>query len=149
MSLPVTALLALLLGLGCATAPPEGVPPRSAASTQPAAGHTTNAKGTAQPPVDVDASRPTAAVMYEQCRDRVEGRQMPSECTTDADCVATGCSGEVCLPRSMADGLVTTCEVLPCFAVLDSCGCVEGSCSWSVKDDHAAGGGIPVPLPGE
>ena len=76
----------------------------------------------------------TSADMYEQCRVRVEGRESAGECATDADCAAVGCSGEVCVSKTMAAGLATTCEVLPCFAVLDTCGCSAGVCSWALKD---------------
>lgn len=72
---------------------------------------------------------------------------MAGECDTDADCVATGCSGEVCLARANAEGLVTTCEVLPCFGVLEACGCIEGSCSWSVGAAEPPPGSAPVSLP--
>jgi len=90
---------------------------------------------------------PTPAHLYAECKERVEGRQVAGECDTDADCVASGCSGEVCLARANAEGLVTTCEVLPCFAVLTACGCIEGSCSWSVGGAEPLPGSAPVSLP--
>lgn len=73
------------------------------------------------------------AALYQQCKQRVEGPDKAGECTTSADCVRTGCSSEVCASTADAAGMMTTCEVLPCFAVLDACGCVDGVCSWSVK----------------
>lgn len=53
-----------------------------------------------------------------------------AECTTDADCVVTGCSGQVCAPEHRA----TTCEWREEYACYreptTSCGCVNGSCGW-------------------
>lgn len=73
--------------------------------------------------------------LYQECLDRVEGPSQDGECTTDADCVRAGCSGEACVP----DGtdLMTTCEIRLCFQALDSCGCVDGRCSWSLHPDGA------------
>ena len=73
--------------------------------------------------------------LYETCRVRVEGSSESGECKTDADCATAGCSSEVCVSKATAaSGLNTTCEVLPCFSVLDSCGCIEGTCSWALKE---------------
>ena len=76
----------------------------------------------------------TPAELYAECHDRVEGRSADGECTTDADCVAAGCSTETCITAEAAKGFMSTCEIKPCFAILDTCGCVEGQCSWSIKD---------------
>lgn len=55
----------------------------------------------------------------------------PAECTTDADCFETGCSGQVCAAEHRA----TTCEWRPEYACYNepttSCGCNEGQCGWS------------------
>lgn len=55
------------------------------------------------------------------------------KCSTDADCVTDGCSGQVC--RSVNDKpVVTTCEFLPCYnsrAYGVSCKCVSNMCQWS------------------
>lgn len=75
----------------------------------------------------------TPRTIYEACRERVEGPEAAGECATDADCAKAGCSGEVCVTAATAADLTTTCDVLDCFRVLDTCGCVEGVCSWSVK----------------
>ena len=73
--------------------------------------------------------------LYETCKTRVEGASVAGECQSDADCAAVGCSSEVCVSTvTAASGLNTTCEVLPCFSILDSCGCVEGICSWALKE---------------
>jgi eight-cysteine-cluster-containing protein len=70
---------------------------------------------------------------YEGCRDRVEGEDTPGECATDADCAPAGCGHEMCIPAARAGDVMSTCEVLPCFAVLDTCGCHAGVCTWTVK----------------
>jgi eight-cysteine-cluster-containing protein len=75
---------------------------------------------------------PTPEALYGQCRARVEGVSATGECASDADCTRAGCSGEVCVAASNKASAVTTCEILPCFSVLQACGCVEGLCSWSV-----------------
>lgn len=84
------------------------------------------------------------AALYEQCRVRVEGVSEPGECATDADCARAGCSSEVCVATARKAESVTTCEILPCFDVLSSCGCVEGVCAWSVGP---AAGRTRVQLP--
>lgn len=71
--------------------------------------------------------------LYAGCKARVEGQETDGECSTDADCARAGCSREVCLPAAQAANVSTTCDVQPCFAVLDHCGCVAGRCSWSLK----------------
>ena len=38
------------------------------------------------------------------------------------------------MPAAAAADIITTCERLPCFQRLDTCGCHEGVCSWTVKD---------------
>lgn len=57
----------------------------------------------------------------------------PDECTTDADCMRTGCSGQVCSNESV----ITTCEFRPeyaCYAEdFASCGCSNGSCGWDLN----------------
>ena len=150
MNARLTAPLLLALVAACASNPPEAAPPPAPA---PAAAEEVPA--VPSPPAApvggakeaVEAAGLTPQALYERCRSRVEGRESAGECETDADCMATGCSGEVCLTKEMAQGLATTCEMLPCFEVLDTCGCVEGVCSWSLKDSVPAGKTIPVPLP--
>ncbi len=75
------------------------------------------------------------ASLYENCKDRVEGANVPGECTTDADCARTGCSGEVCATAAEVESIMTTCEVRLCYHVLDACSCVEGGCGWSLHPD--------------
>lgn len=96
-------------------------------------------------PVELAATEPSATSLYEGCRARVEGLEAAGECVTDADCARTGCSGEVCVAAATAGEVVTTCEVLPCFAALDACGCHEGVCGWSLKAPALRK--FPLPLP--
>jgi len=70
--------------------------------------------------------------LYEGCRERVEGTETDRECAVDGDCVQTGCSSELCIAKSAAAGVMSTCEVRTCFQVLESCTCQEGHCRWVV-----------------
>jgi len=74
-----------------------------------------------------------AAALYAQCEDRLEQPESEGECSSDADCAPAGCSGERCITKAAAKDLMGTCEMLPCFQVVDTCGCVEGRCRWSLK----------------
>lgn len=135
------AVSSLLVGwlLGCAgllgtaeTVPPD-VPAEATTSSERVV------------PVEIAAAPPTASSLYEGCRVRVEGAETSGECATDADCARTGCSGEVCVASASAGDVVTTCEVLPCFAALDACGCHEGVCGWTLKEPALRK--FPLPLP--
>lgn len=53
-------------------------------------------------------------------------RNSNDACSTDADCKAGGCGGELC-HGVMNDG-ISTCDCTAPQGV--SCGCVNGSCSW-------------------
>ena len=70
--------------------------------------------------------------LYAECEDRVEAPEREAECTTDDDCMTSGCSGETCTTQDDAGELVSACEVLECFEVLDECGCQQGRCRWSI-----------------
>lgn len=146
----VPALVASLLG--CAGGPstadlpaadaPAATPPTDVekigdAPIAPADGVAT-ADGT---PLDAPV---TPESLYGACRERVEGVETAGECTTDADCAKVGCSQEVCVPAKLAGEIMTTCEVLPCFKALDTCGCNAGVCSWSLKSELP---GLPGRLP--
>ncbi|MEN0062484.1 MAG: eight-cysteine-cluster domain-containing protein [Myxococcota bacterium] len=74
--------------------------------------------------------------LYASCEVRVEQPQSAGECTTDADCQRSGCSSEVCTSAKMAGEVMTTCEIQPCFAVLDACGCHDGQCTWTVAEPN-------------
>lgn len=109
--------LALVLFAACSAKP--STPPEAPAPEAPAA--------TPEPVVEDPKS------LYAACEDRVEQPQTAGECTTDADCKAMGCSSEVCA-AAQSGPMMTTCEVQPCFAVLSSCGCHEGVCTWTLAD---------------
>ncbi len=72
------------------------------------------------------------AGLYEACRERVEHPEQAQECASDSDCKTVGCSGEVCVKASEEE-MLTTCDVLPCYRVLDSCGCLDGRCRWTIR----------------
>jgi len=87
------------------------------------------------PPPEPEVKLPSPDKLYAMCQDRVEKPQADGECTTDEDCVRAGCSSEVCTTAASAAELTTTCEDKLCFKALDTCGCVEGVCSWSLVDE--------------
>lgn len=54
-------------------------------------------------------------------------RNAGDACTSDDDCSAGGCGGEVCFNPALSDG-VSTCDcTTPAKA---NCGCVNGQCAW-------------------
>ena len=110
---------------------PSAPPEASAAGTEPAS----TEPGTV-------AADPAVQALYQQCLARVEGRETDNECTADADCVAAGCSTEICTTKEAAEGMMSTCENRPCFAVLDACGCNAGRCQWSLKESLPTGGAV-------
>lgn len=104
-------LTALFIGAGCkssSTGEPSA-PPKS-------------------PPPAVDPDPRTAAVSESDALyERVEGTALANACGSDADCMKTGCSGEVCA----AEEITTSCEVQDWPQGADAdCGCVDGQCVW-------------------
>jgi len=77
---------------------------------------------------------PSPEELYAMCEARVEEPRVDGECTSDADCATAGCAGEVCTTKAAAADVMTTCENKLCFSILDRCGCVDGQCSWAIKD---------------
>jgi len=60
------------------------------------------------------------------------GKSTYSECQTDDDCVATGCSNQTCQSK-YEEMIITTCEFRECFDVARlgvSCKCVDNMCQW-------------------
>ncbi|WP_437671766.1 hypothetical protein [Sorangium sp. So ce131] len=53
-------------------------------------------------------------------------RNSGDACTTDADCVAGGCGGDLCYNPAVSDG-ISTCE---CVGPELGCGCVDGTCTF-------------------
>jgi len=55
-------------------------------------------------------------------------------CDTDADCLVTGCSGQICA----SEHVFTTCEFRDEYACYSpqntSCGCIDGLCGWDPTD---------------
>lgn len=84
-------------------------------------------------PPDASAAPADAAAAYAACEARLEQPESAGECTSDDDCAPAGCSGERCITRVAAKDLMGTCEVLPCFEVVDTCGCDAGTCRWTLK----------------
>jgi eight-cysteine-cluster-containing protein len=130
----------LLLLLACSGGRPAAESP---AADPPVGSPPVNAEGGPDQPASTPGGTP--ADLYAACKDRVEGAGSAGECTTDADCVRTGCSSEVCVAKSAGQGM-STCEVLPCFAALDTCGCHEGQCSWRLKASVPTPGKLPLPV---
>lgn len=102
------------------------------------------------PPAPVAVQTP--AELYGECKDRVEGPQKDDECKTDADCATSGCGNEVCTTAAEKGNVMTTCEDKLCFKVLDSCGCHEGECTWTLKaetpiEKPGPAGSLPSSLP--
>ena len=119
--------LAFLLLTACAQRPTtvSVVPEAAPAERQPVAAAPGSGSGVGRGPPDPQS-------LYDGCRDRVEGTETDHECAQDADCVKTGCSSELCIAKSAAEGVMSTCEVRTCFQVLESCTCQEGHCRWVV-----------------
>lgn len=147
---PLLRPLALALLLSCGGPPaapaPDAPAPAAQPATSPAAPPAAAPAATPPaPPADAavapTASAPVAAApaLDAMCRQRVEGPEADGECTTDADCATGGCSGEVCAPAAAIGELMTTCEVQPCFELLDRCGCHDGRCTWTLKAAPAGG----------
>ena len=84
-------------------------------------------------PVPVPVAAPAPA-WEESCRARVEGASTAGECATDGECATAGCSAEVCVARVRVADVMTACEVQPCFAALEACGCHAGLCTWTIRD---------------
>ncbi|NCG17476.1 MAG: hypothetical protein GWP91_00475 [Rhodobacterales bacterium] len=122
--------LALFLLIACSgkNAKPEAEPVVEVASAAEPAPEP------AAVPIDAKTEIPSPQELYDSCEERVEGRQKEGECTVDADCKAAGCGSEVCTTVANAAEVMTTCEGKICFKILDTCGCHEGMCTWTIKD---------------
>jgi|GEM_PF-1516104 len=54
-------------------------------------------------------------------------------CSSNSDCMAGGCSGQVC-QSTKEEPVATTCEYMDCYDAESyglSCGCVNGRCDWN------------------
>jgi len=60
------------------------------------------------------------------------GKSTYSECHTDDDCIATGCSHQICQSK-YEEMIITTCEFRECFDTARfgvSCECIDNMCQW-------------------
>jgi len=60
------------------------------------------------------------------------GTSTKGQCSSDADCIAGGCSGQVCQSKS-EEPAITTCEYRDCYnnqAYGVVCKCVNNKCQW-------------------
>lgn len=112
-----------------------------ASESDPAA--TTRVPSEAPSQGEPQAAVPTPEDLYAACERRVEEPQDAGECSTDEDCGTGGASQEVCTTTAAVADLVTTAERRMCFTILDSCGCHEGRCTWTLKDALPAGTSLP------
>ena len=130
-------LLMLLACVGSAASPPESAPvvPVSAAVAPVVPLPTA-------PPLSQPVFTPRS--VYQGCRDRVELPEAAGECVGDADCAPAGCAKEVCTTTTAATTVTTSCDVLDCFAVLDTCRCAAGTCTWDLR----LPAGLLKPIPG-
>lgn len=123
----------------CAHGPADPPPAEAPKATAPATPSVPVVLGEADEngnPTVLDPGTTDPAALYAACRERVEGVGRDGECASAADCQPAGCSKEVCVSKTEASNTNTLCDVQPCFAVLDTCGCVDGRCTWSVKSGH-------------
>lgn len=67
-----------------------------------------------------------------------EGKVLPadSECQTDNDCMAGGCSGTICQSKD-SEPVITTCEWREEYACYKqtSCSCINGICQWKETEE--------------
>lgn len=126
-----------------AAPPPQAAAPDAAASvpvavpvaTTPVANTSVPVSPPGAPvvPAAITPAMLTAQTLYGACRERVEQPESAGECGIDSDCVAVGCSKEVCVSNRIANEIATSCTTQPCFPYLDHCGCHAGLCEWSLK----------------
>jgi len=60
------------------------------------------------------------------------GRSTNGQCSSDADCITGGCSGQVCQSKS-EEPVITTCEYTECYNAQTYgviCSCVNSKCQW-------------------
>ncbi len=84
----------------------------------------------------------TATIVIAACQPQqqptVPQPNITPECSSDFDCSAGGCSGQVCATAEMAKRLATTCEYREEYDCLKltSCGCAEGRCAWKETEAY-------------
>ena len=62
-----------------------------------------------------------------------------TDCKLDSDCIAAGCSGELCLLKDKAPDILTTCEFKPEYECLSltTCSCDKGNCGWTQSQEYS------------
>ncbi|MCD4740406.1 DUF333 domain-containing protein [archaeon] len=88
-------------------------------------------------------SKHEGRLVYANCADKspIEptpfcGSSTNAACETNSDCVAGGCSGQVCEGKD--EGTITTCEYLPCYSAASynlTCQCIDKQCKWKEKQE--------------
>lgn len=129
---------ALLLLLGCVVAAVDPAPPSPAPPVDPVV-----AELPPSPPL-LSPSELSPAI-----ESRIEGPWTANECMVDTDCMTAGCASEVCVAGTRVREIITTCEVLPVFSELSSCGCQGGVCKWTRRPGARELGSprtLPVPV---
>jgi len=62
------------------------------------------------------------------------GESSYGKCTKNDDCVAGGCSSQICLSKNEQSDTVTTCEWADCYDATSyglTCGCLNSKCQWT------------------
>lgn len=75
-----------------------------------------------------------AAAVYSN----MQAPALQSACVRDSDCMAGGCSGQICTTAAKALQTITTCEwraEYDCLR-LTSCGCASGTCAWRNTNEY-------------
>lgn len=63
---------------------------------------------------------------------------IPNPINTGCECQAAGCSNELCVEKSKASDIVSTCIYSPEYDCLkySTCGCVNGKCQWEENQNY-------------
>lgn len=59
------------------------------------------------------------------------------ECSSDSDCMKSGCSGQLCISKTQKQDSFTICDFKPeyeCYSKQD-CLCKNNKCSWSNAEE--------------
>lgn len=71
------------------------------------------------------------------CSNQLETTQ---ECLSDNDCVKSGCSSQLCVPKEKASNTITTCEWKDEYQCYQNgnCRCINSKCSWDEETLNCA-----------
>lgn len=93
--------------------------------------------GLSQPPAgsieQPISTQPPATGNNNQTQEGFCGTSSFAACSTGDDCVASGCSGQICAGKS-AESPISTCEWRECYDSIKynlKCQCVSSQCQWS------------------